>query len=138
MKIKGVLGLLFSLFLKLFGIAVLFGLIGYCFDLPVFGMFLIGFVVNFFLGTIFTYFYGYMHEKLLVDQTKKMLEYQSNKTATVACAFCHEPNIVPIDLSQTKFRCTKCHHVNRLIAEFSAAQITVPQSTDDMIGRAVE
>ena len=102
------------------------------------GMAIIGFIFNFILGTGFTYFYNYKHEKLVAEQNKRILEFQSKKTAKVTCAYCHHENLVPIDLSNTKFRCPRCKHVNRLIAEFNAAQITVPQSTDDMIGRAVE
>ncbi len=138
MKFKETLGLLSSLFIKLFGISILFGLIAWSFNLPILGMCLIGFIFNFIVGTAFTYIYNYKHEKLIVEQNKALLEYESKKTAKVQCAFCHTDNIVPIDLSNTKFKCTKCHHANRLIVNFDAAQITVPQSTDDMIGRAVE
>lgn len=138
MKIKEALKFLFLLTVKLFGIPILFGVVAYSFNIPILGMFVIGFIANFILGTAFTYYYNYKHEKLVVEQNKAILEYQSKKTATVQCAFCHTENIVPIDLSNTKFKCNKCHHVNRLVVEFTAAQITVPQSTDDMIGRAVE
>ena len=138
MKFKEGLSLLSLLFIKLFGMSVLFGLIAYSFNIPILGMAIIGFIFNFVLGTGFTYFYNYKHEKLVAEQNKRILEFQSKKTAKVICAYCHHENLVPIDLSNTKFRCPRCKHVNRLIAEFNAAQITVPQSTDDMIGRAVE
>ena len=138
MKFKEVFGLWFTLFLKLFGIAVLFGLIGYSFNLPIFGMFLIGFIFNFITGTAFSYYYGYKHEKLLAQQNKDILDYESRRTAKVNCAYCHAENIVPIDLSNTKFSCSKCKKTNRLVAEFMAAQITVPQSTNAMISGAEE
>lgn len=136
MKIKEALGLLSLLFIKLFGIAVLFGLIGYSFGLPILGMALIGFIVNFVLGSAFTYYYGYKHEKLVAEQNKAILDYESRRTAKVACAYCHAENTVPIDLNNTKFICSRCKKPNRLVAEFMAAQITVPQSTKDMMGGA--
>ena len=138
MKFKEAVGLGVTLFLKLFGIAALFGLIGYSFNLPVLGMTLIGFIFNFILGSAFSYYYGYKHEKLIAEQNKAILDYESRRTAKVQCAYCHAENIVPIDLNNTKFVCPKCKKTNRLVAEFMAAQITVPQSTKDMMGGAAE
>lgn len=138
MKIKEAFSVLFTVIIKVFGIAILFGLIGYSFNVPFLGMAIIGFILNFVLGTAFTYYYNHQHEKLVVEQNKRILEFQSNKTADVKCAFCHQENIVPIDLSKTKFICKRCHHTNRLIVQFSTAQITTPQSTPDMIGRGVD
>lgn len=129
---------MFSLFIKLFGISILFGLIGWSFHLPILGMCLIGFIFNFIAGTAFSYVFSYKHEKLVAEQNKAILDYESKKTAKVQCAFCHADNIVPIDLSNTKFKCNRCHRANRLIVTFDTAQITVPQSTDNMISRAVE
>lgn len=138
MKFKEALEFWSVLVIKLFGMAALFGVVGYSFNLPILGMCVIGFIINFVLGVSVTYYFNYKHEKLVAEQNRAILDYQSKKTAKVQCAYCHAENIVPIDLSNTKFICPRCKKQNRLIAEFTAAQITVPQSTDDMIGRAVQ
>lgn len=135
---KEVFSLIATIFIKLFGIPLLFGVIGYSFHIPILGMMTIGFILNFIAGTVFTYYYNGKHEKLIVEQNKAILDFQSKKTAKVECAFCHGTNIVPIDLSNTKFKCSKCSKINRLIIDISTAQITTPQSTPDMIGGAVE
>lgn len=137
-RFKEAMALFASVIFKLFGISILFGIIGYSFHIPILGMMVIGFILNYILGTAFTYHYNAKHEKLLVEQNKAIIDYQSNKTASVKCAFCKADNIVPIDLSHTKFKCSKCSKVNRLIVDISTAQVTVPQSTSDMLGGAVE
>lgn len=137
MKFKEAIKLFFTAIIKLFGIAILFGIMAYSFNIPIIGMMIIGFCINIFVGSFYTYYFNAKHEKLIVEQNKAILEYQTNKTAKVNCAYCHHENYVPIDLSNTRFKCPRCKHVNRLIAEFTAAQITVPQSTNDMMGRAV-
>jgi Zn finger protein HypA/HybF involved in hydrogenase expression len=137
MKFKEATKLLFTAVIKLFGISILFGVMAYSFNIPIIGMMIIGFCINLFVGSFYTYYFNSKHEKLVVEQNKAILEYQSNKTAKVSCAYCHQENYVPIDLSNTRFKCPRCKHTNRLIAEFSAAQITVPQNSKDMMGHAV-
>ena len=138
MKFNDWVKLLSAVIVKLFGVPILFGVAAYGFGISVIGMFAIGFALNYILGTVYTYHYNMKHEQLLVEQQKAMLSFEAKNTVKVNCAFCHAENIVPLDLENTKFQCKKCSKTNRLITEFSAAQITIPQSTNDMIGRGVE
>ena len=138
MKFKEWMKLLGAVVVKLFGVPILFAVAAYGFGISIIGMFAIGFAINYILGTAYTYHYNLKHEQLIAEQNKAMLSFETKNTVKVKCAFCHAENIVPLDLENTKFLCKKCQKANRLVTEFSTAQITVPQSTNDMIGRGVE
>lgn len=57
----------------------------------------------------------------------EQLEALSKFTVQLACAYCKQPNAVPITLNQeNRFQCGSCNQVNAVKMQFFAAQVTTP------------
>jgi hypothetical protein len=57
----------------------------------------------------------------------EQLEALSKFTVQLTCAYCKQPNAVPITLNQeNRFKCGSCNQVNAVKMQFLAAQITTP------------
>jgi hypothetical protein len=57
----------------------------------------------------------------------EQLEALSKFTVQLTCAYCKQPNAVPITLNQeNRFKCGSCNQINAVKMQFIAAQITTP------------
>lgn len=57
----------------------------------------------------------------------EQLEALSKFTIQLGCAYCKQPNSVPITLNQeNRFQCGSCNQVNAIKMQFFAAQVTTP------------
>jgi hypothetical protein len=91
------------------------------------GTFVITFGIQFILFAVINTFLQRKDQievnKLLTQQ----LDALSKFTIKLTCAYCKQPNAVPITLNEeNRFQCGSCNQVNAVKMQFFAAQITTP------------
>jgi transcription elongation factor Elf1 len=64
-------------------------------------------------------------QKRLLEREKIETQKRGKLTTSLTCAYCSEPNIVPIflDTNENTFVCSKCNKVNKVFYQFATSQI---------------
>ena len=103
------------------------GLGGYLVGGSFWGWFALAFGIQFVLFAVINTF---LQRKDTIEGAKivnEQLEALSKFTIQLTCAYCKQPNAVPITLNQeNRFQCGSCNQVNAVKMQFFAAQITTP------------
>lgn len=103
------------------------GLGGYLLMGSFWGFFALAFGVQFVLFAVIN---TYLQRKDTLEGAKVLndqLEALSKFTVQLTCAYCKQPNAVPITLNQeNRFQCGSCNQINAVKMQFFAAQITTP------------
>jgi hypothetical protein len=129
------LKLLNSPVLVIVGLSLLFtgvvsgvvGLGGYLLGSNFWGWFILAFGIQFIAFAIIN---TVLQRKDTIEGAKvlnEQLEALSKFTIQLTCAYCKQPNAVPIILNQeNRFKCESCNQINAVKMQFFAAQITTP------------
>lgn len=108
-------------------VSAVVGLGGYLLIGSFWGFFALAFGVQFVLFAVIN---TYLQRKDTLEGAKvlnEQLEALSKFTVQLTCAYCKQPNGVPITLNQeNRFQCGSCNQVNAVKMQFFAAQITTP------------
>lgn len=108
-------------------VSAVVGLGGYLLTGTFWGFFALTFGVQF---VVFAVINTLLQRKDTLEGAKvlnEQLEALSKFTIQLACAYCKQPNAVPITLNQeNRFQCGSCNQVNAVKMQFFAAQITTP------------
>ncbi len=108
-------------------ISALFGLAGQTIVGTFWGWFWITFLVQFIL---FVAYNSYLIQKdniALQSAEIQALEQLSKFAVKLTCAYCQQPNTVPIQLNQRNvFKCDGCNQVNGVSMQFMATTLTTP------------
>ena len=103
------------------------GVGGYLISGNFLGWFILAFGIQFVLFAVINTF---LQRKDTIDGAKilnEQLEALSKFTVQLTCAYCKQPNAVPITLNQeNRFQCGSCNQINAVKMQFFAAQITTP------------
>ena len=103
------------------------GLGGYLLGGGFWGWFILAFGIQFIAFAIIN---TVLQRKDTIEGAKivnEQLEALSKFTVQLTCAYCKQPNAVPITLNQeNRFKCGSCNQVNAIKMQFFAAQITTP------------
>lgn len=103
------------------------GIGGYLISGGFWGWFILAFGIQFVLFAVIN---TYLQRKDNIEGAKlinEQLEALSKFTVQLTCAYCKQPNAVPITLNQeNRFQCGSCNQVNAVKMQFLAAQITTP------------
>jgi hypothetical protein len=103
------------------------GLGGYLIGGSFWGWFILAFGIQFIAFAVIN---TVLQRKDTIEGAKivnEQLEALSKFTVQLTCAYCKQPNAVPITLNQeNRFKCGSCNQVNAVKMQFLAAQITTP------------
>jgi hypothetical protein len=103
------------------------GLGGYLIGGSFWGWFILAFGIQFITFAVIN---TVLQRKDTIEGAKivnEQLEALSKFTVQLTCAYCKQPNAVPITLNQeNRFKCGSCNQVNAVKMQFLAAQITTP------------
>jgi hypothetical protein len=103
------------------------GLGGYLLGGSFWGWFILTFGIQF---VAFAVINSILQRKDTIEGAKivnEQLEALSKFTIQIGCAYCKQPNAVPITLNQeNRFQCGSCNQINAVKMQFFAAQITTP------------
>jgi hypothetical protein len=103
------------------------GLGGYLIGGSFWGWFILAFGIQFIAFAVIN---TILQRKDTIEGAKivnEQLEALSKFTVQLTCAYCKQPNAIPITLNQeNRFKCGSCNQVNAVKMQFYAAQITTP------------
>lgn len=103
------------------------GLGGYLVGGNFWGWFILSFGVQFIAFAVIN---TILQRKDTIEGAKvlnEQLEALSKFTIQLGCAYCKQPNSVPITLNQeNRFKCGSCNQINAVKMQFFAAQVTTP------------
>jgi hypothetical protein len=103
------------------------GLGGYLLGGNFWGWFILAFGIQFIAFAVIN---TVLQRKDTIEGAKivnEQLEALSKFTVQLTCAYCKQPNAVPITLNQeNRFKCGSCNQINAVKMQFLAAQITTP------------
>ena len=108
-------------------ISSLFGLAGSTIIGTFWSWFWISFLVQF-IGFIIVNSFLIQKDNVVLRQTEMaVLDKLSKFTITLTCAYCKQPNMVPIQLNQRNtFKCEGCNQVNGVSMQFLSTTLTSP------------
>jgi hypothetical protein len=108
-------------------ISALFGFAGSSIYGAFWGWFTVSFLVQVIL---FLGWNSYLIQKDTAIQEQaelKALEQYSKFTIKLTCAYCKQPNVVPIQLNvKNTFKCQSCNQANGVFMQFMATTLTTP------------
>ena len=103
------------------------GLGGYLIGGNFWGWFILAFGIQFITFAVIN---TILQRKDTIEGAKivnEQLEALSKFTVQLTCAYCKQPNAVPITLNQeNRFQCGSCNQINAVKMQFFAAQVTTP------------
>jgi hypothetical protein len=108
-------------------ISTVFGLAGSAIIGTFWGWFWISFTLQI-IGFLVWNSYLLQKQTSLYEQNElEFLEQLSKFTINLACSYCKQQNIVPIQLNQKNtFKCEACNQVNGVYMQFGATTLTTP------------
>lgn len=108
-------------------ISSLFGLAGRTIIGTFWGWFWISLLVQFLGFVAYNSYLLQRDEYVLQTAQNEALEQLSKFTIKIACAYCQQSNITPIQLNQRNtFKCEGCNQVNGVSIQFMATTLTTP------------
>lgn len=119
---------IFALSITITGIvSALFGFAGRTIIGTFWGWFCISMLVQI-LGFVAYNSYLIQRDDIAMQKAEtEALEYLSKFTVKMACAYCQQGSIVPIQLNQRNtFKCDSCNQVNGVSMQFMATTLTTP------------
>lgn len=108
-------------------VSSLFGLVGPFIIGTFFGWFWVAFLLQIICFVAYNSFLIQKDGAALELAQIQAFETFSKFTIQLTCAYCRQPNIVPIQLNQRNtFKCESCNQANAVTMQFSATALTTP------------
>jgi transposase-like protein len=77
--------------------------------------------------------------KRLIEQEKIETQKRGKLTTSLSCAYCSEPNVVPVflDTNDNSFTCHACKKLNKVFYQFATSQILEPAASIEEIAEEI-